>query len=58
MKLSDARAKAIVEYLLKKDVEKERLSWKGYGESKPLVPNDGEPSRAINRRVEFRIIER
>ncbi|MBL0127077.1 MAG: OmpA family protein [Flavobacteriales bacterium] len=58
LRLSDARAKAVVDYLLKKDVEKERLSWKGYGESKPLVPNDGEPGRAVNRRVEFRIIER
>jgi OmpA-OmpF porin, OOP family len=58
IRLSDARAKAVVDYLLKKDVEKERLTWKGYGESKPLVPNDGEPGRATNRRVEFRIIER
>ncbi|HRH38418.1 MAG TPA: OmpA family protein [Flavobacteriales bacterium] len=56
--LSDARAKAVVDYLMKEDVEKERLSWKGYGESKPLVPNDGEPNRAINRRVEFKVIER
>ncbi len=58
LRLSDARAKAVVDHLLKKDVEKERLTWKGYGEGKPLVPNDSEPNRAINRRVEFRIIER
>ncbi|MBK9148354.1 MAG: OmpA family protein [Flavobacteriales bacterium] len=58
LKLSDARSKAVVDYLLKKKVEQERLSWKGYGESKPLVPNDGESNRAINRRVEFRVIER
>lgn len=58
LRLSDARAKAVVDHLLKKDVEKERVSWKGYGESKPLVPNDGGPNRAINRRVEFRVIER
>lgn len=58
LKLSDARAKAVVDYLLKKKVEKERLSWKGYGESRPLAPNDGEANRAINRRVEFRVIER
>lgn len=58
LRLSDARAKAVVDHLLKKQVEKERLSWKGYGESKPLQPNDGEANRAINRRVEFRIIER
>lgn len=58
LRLSDARAKAVVDYLLKKKVEKERLSWKGYGESKPLVKNDSEANRAINRRVEFRVLER
>ncbi len=58
LRLSDARAKAVVDYLLKKDVEKERLTWKGYGESKPLVPNRTEADRAINRRVEFRVTER
>ena len=58
LKLSDDRAKAVVDHLLKKKVEKERLTWKGYGETKPLKPNDGEPNRAINRRVEFRVIER
>lgn len=58
LKLSDARAKAVVDYLLKKKVEKERLTWKGYGESKPLQPNTNEANRAINRRVEFRVIER
>lgn len=58
LKLSDDRAKAVVDYLLKKKVDKERLTWKGYGETKPLKPNDGEPNRAINRRVEFRVIER
>ena len=44
--------------LLKKKVEKERLSWKGYGETKPLVPNTSEANRAQNRRVEFRVLER
>lgn len=58
LRLSDERAKAVADYLLKKKVEKERLSWKGYGETKPLAPNDSEANRAINRRVEFRVIER
>jgi outer membrane protein OmpA-like peptidoglycan-associated protein len=58
LKLSDDRAKAVVDYLLQRKVERERLAWKGYGESKPLVPNTGEAERALNRRVEFRIIER
>ena len=58
LKLSDDRAKAVVDHLLKKKVDKERLTWKGYGETKPLKPNDSEPNRDINRRVEFRVIER
>lgn len=58
LRLSDARAKAVADHLLKKKVEKERLTWKGYGEGKPLARNDSEANRAINRRVEFRVIER
>lgn len=58
LRLSDARAKAVVDYLLKKKVEQERVTWKGYGESKPLKPNTSEEQRAVNRRVEFRVIER
>ncbi len=57
-KLSTARAEAVVNFLVKKDIEKERLTWKGYGESRPLVPNDSEANRAINRRVEFHVLER
>jgi len=58
LKLSDERAKAVGDYLLKKSIEKERVTWKGYGESRPLKPNDSEADRAVNRRVEFRVIER
>ncbi|MBL7964879.1 MAG: OmpA family protein [Flavobacteriales bacterium] len=58
LRLSDARAKAVVDYLLAKKVNKERLSWKGYGETRPLVPNSSEEHRAQNRRVEFRVLER
>jgi outer membrane protein OmpA-like peptidoglycan-associated protein len=38
-------------------VEPERIVAKGYGKTKPLVPNDSEENRAINRRVEFTINE-
>ena len=58
LKLSDDRAKAVVDYLLKKKVDASRLTWKGYGESKPLKQNTDEANRAVNRRVEFRVIER
>lgn len=58
LKLSDDRAKAVVDYLVKKKIDKERLTWKGYGETKPLKPNTSEENRALNRRVEFRVVER
>jgi len=58
MTLSDDRAKAVVDYLVKKKIDKERLTWKGYGETKPLKPNTSDENRALNRRVEFRVVER
>lgn len=56
--LSEDRAKAVVEFLRKRKVEKDRITWKGYGKSRPLVPNTSEENRALNRRVEFRVIEK
>ena len=57
LKLSDDRAKAVVNYLVGKKIDKERLTWKGYGETRPLKPNTDEAGRAVNRRVEFRVIQ-
>lgn len=57
-KLSDERAKAVVDHLVKHKVDAERILWKGYGKRQPLVPNTSEENRAINRRVEFRVLER
>ena len=54
--LSEARAKAVVDYLIKKSIQKDRLSFKGYGADKPIATNDTEEGRAKNRRVEFKII--
>lgn len=58
LKLSDDRAKAVVDYLVKKKIDTDRLTWMGYGETKPLKPNTSEENRALNRRVEFRVVER
>jgi outer membrane protein OmpA-like peptidoglycan-associated protein len=58
LKLSEDRAKAVVDALVKEKIELERLAWKGYGETKPLTPNTTEEGRAKNRRVEFRVVER
>ena len=54
--LSENRAKAVTEYLISKGIIKDRLSYKGYGDSKPLVPNDSEKHKAMNRRTEFMIL--
>ncbi|MBK6777809.1 MAG: OmpA family protein [Flavobacteriales bacterium] len=57
-KLSQARAKAVVDYLIAKKVDTSRLIAKGYGETKPIATNADEPGRALNRRVEFEVLER
>jgi OOP family OmpA-OmpF porin len=54
--LSQGRAEAVRAYLLEQWIEPERVSAKGYGKSKPEVPNDSDENRQINRRVEFTII--
>jgi OOP family OmpA-OmpF porin len=57
-KLSDERAKAVVEHLVKKEqVDAARLSAKGWGIEKPIASNDNEEGREKNRRVEFLVIE-
>ena len=53
--LSENRAKAVYMYVLDAFITKERLTYKGYGESKPLDANDSEEGRAQNRRTSFRI---
>ncbi len=55
--LSYRRARAVVEYLAAHGVPAERLSYEGYGEVNPIAPNDSVEGRALNRRVEFTIIE-
>jgi len=56
--LSEARAKAVVDYLIEKGIKKERLSYKGYGSSKPIADNNTDEGKAKNRRVEFKIVSK
>jgi outer membrane protein OmpA-like peptidoglycan-associated protein len=58
MRLSEARAKSVLEYLVDKGVEASRLQSHGYGETQPLDPRSNEQAWAKNRRVEFLIIKR
>ena len=55
-RLSESRAKAVVDYLVEKGIEPRRLRHKGYGKQHPIAPNDTDEGRARNRRVEFRIL--
>ncbi|MDH5765744.1 MAG: OmpA family protein, partial [Gammaproteobacteria bacterium] len=55
-RLSDARAKSVVNYLVSKGITPERLVGKGYGETQPLVSNKSAKGRAQNRRVEFHVL--
>ena len=54
--LSDRRAESVVRYMTGRGVSAERLTWMGYGESRPLVANDSASGKAINRRVEFHLV--
>jgi len=56
-KLSERRANAVREYLISKGINADRIVAKGYGESKPVVENTNAENRALNRRVEFTILD-
>lgn len=53
-KLSTSRAKTCVDYLISKGISADRLSYKGYGKTQLLLPN--EPSNPLNQRVEIKIL--
>ena len=55
--LSQNRARAVVDYLLKDGIAGERLSYRGLGASEPIADNDTEEGRAQNRRTEMLIAE-
>ena len=56
--LSENRAKSVYEYMISKEINQRRLSYKGFGDSKPIDNNSSEEGRAKNRRTEFVIIEK
>lgn len=56
-KLSDNRARSVMDYILSKGIDPSRITSKGYGESKPVAPNDTPENRQLNRRVEFTILK-
>jgi OmpA-OmpF porin, OOP family len=56
LKLSQRRAASVRAYLVTKGMLADALVARGYGESKPVASNDTEEGRALNRRVELRVL--
>lgn len=57
-KLSDARARSVINYLITKGLKAERLVAKGFGATKPVADNKTEEGRAQNRRTELKILSK
>jgi len=57
LRLSERRAASVVNYLISKGIDGKRLHSRGHGEEDPIASNDTEEGRALNRRVEFRILK-
>jgi OOP family OmpA-OmpF porin len=55
-KLADARANAVMDYLINNGVSAARLNAKGYGEESPIESNNTRAGRAANRRVEVKLV--
>jgi outer membrane protein OmpA-like peptidoglycan-associated protein len=53
--LSKNRANAVLKYLISKGINTNRLTKAGYGPDLPKAPNDSEPNRQMNRRVEVKV---
>lgn len=56
--LSQNRAKSVLDYLVTAGIDKTRLSFKGYGDTKPKFPNDTPEHKAANRRTEFKVFKK
>ncbi|MEO9965560.1 MAG: OmpA family protein [Reichenbachiella sp.] len=55
MELSTKRAKSVYDFLIFKRIRPEQISYVGYGQDKPIVPNDNLENQSKNRRIEFKI---
>jgi outer membrane protein OmpA-like peptidoglycan-associated protein/tetratricopeptide (TPR) repeat protein len=58
LKLSENRAKAVINYLASKGVDPKRLTYKGFGSTQPIAENKTEEGRALNRRTELKVMSK
>ena len=58
VRLSQARAEAVTDYLAQKGIPRKRLEAKGFGDARPIAPNLTARGRELNRRVEIVVLER
>ena len=56
--LSEERARAVYDYLIDGGIEAGRLSYKGFGEEKPIASNETTEGRQQNRRTEFVVVKK
>lgn len=57
LRLSENRAKAVAQWLISKGIKTERISYKGFGNTKPIADNNTSEGRAKNRRIEFEVLQ-
>ncbi|GEM_PF-1203026 len=57
LELSNRRVKSVINYLVSKGIDSSRMIGKGMGESNPIGDNSTKEGRALNRRIEFRVIK-
>jgi outer membrane protein OmpA-like peptidoglycan-associated protein len=57
-RLSENRARAVVDFLIGRGIDVDRLTYRGYGFDKPVASNETAEGRQLNRRTEFEIIEK
>jgi len=55
-KLSEKRAEVVKNYLVARGVKADRIKVVGYGEKNPIADNKTADGRAMNRRIEFKVI--
>jgi OOP family OmpA-OmpF porin len=58
LRLSERRAQTVKDYLVAKGINPSRLTVKGYGESMPVADNSTPEGRALNRRIEFKMLDK